>query len=157
MSREFSLAGVREMQQKWESERFQVYEKCHVQLLVLKHSRLHERSLWVLRGSPQLTAYREMEPCSTTSMNYILPTIWWNLRASFFLESPERNTALLTHVEFNLERPKTQKFCWATPCLDSLTRRNWDNKWRLFQATMWLFSYRCNRKIMYLYSLSLWK
>lgn len=42
MSREFSLAGVREMQQKWKSERFQVYEKCHVQLLVLKHSRLHE-------------------------------------------------------------------------------------------------------------------
>lgn len=118
-----------------------------------------ERSVWVLRGSPQLTAYRKMEPCSTTSRNYILPTIWLHLRASFFLEPPERNTALLTHLEFNLERPGTQKFCWATPCLNSLTHRNWDNKWRLFQATkcVWLFFYSCNRKIMYLYSLNLWK
>ena len=43
-SREFSLAGIREMQQKWKSERFQVYEEFHVPLLILKYWELRART-----------------------------------------------------------------------------------------------------------------
>ena len=70
MSREFSLAGVREMQQKWKSERFQVYEKCRVQLLVLKHSRLHETT-----GKKRLGAKRQ-PPAHSLQEN---GTVFYNL------------------------------------------------------------------------------